>query len=140
MKYDDNLYQWTKEQADALRRRAVNKLDYGNLAEEIESVGRGERPEIRSRLEILLIHLLKCRYLPEWQSPSWEASIEEARRRIEDVLGDNPSLRSYPAEALAGAYRLAVLDRAIRSLDLGRLPRVCPCAIEDVLSEEFLPE
>ena len=59
MKYDTDLYQWTIEQADALRRRAVNELDYDNLAEEIEGVGRSERREIRSRLEILLIHLLK---------------------------------------------------------------------------------
>src|ERR1700748_2433978 len=92
MKYDTDLYQWTIEQADALRRRAVNELDYDNLAEEIESVGRSERREIRSRLEILLIHLLKWRYQPEKQSDSWRASVSEARQRIEDVLCDNASL------------------------------------------------
>ncbi|HEY3623009.1 MAG TPA: DUF29 family protein [Roseiarcus sp.] len=68
MKYDTDLYQWTIEQADALRRRAGNELDYDNLAEEIESVGRSERREIRSRLENLLIHLLKWHYQPEKQS------------------------------------------------------------------------
>ena len=93
MKYDTDLYQWTIEQADALRRRAVNELDYDNLAEEIESVGRSERREIRSRLEILLIHLLKWRYQPEKQSDSWRAFVSEARQRIEAVLTDNPSLR-----------------------------------------------
>jgi hypothetical protein len=54
MKFETDLHQWTIEQANALRRRAVNELDYDNLAEEIESVGRSERREIRCRLEILL--------------------------------------------------------------------------------------
>ena len=139
MKYDDDLYQWTIEQADALRRRAVNELDYDNLAEEIESVGRSERREIRSRLEILLIHLLKWRYQPEKQSNSWRASISQARHRIEAVLADNPSLRPFPAEALASAYRLAVLDRAIRRLELMHLPDACPWAIGDVLRDDFWP-
>jgi hypothetical protein len=139
MKYDDDLYQWTIEQADALRRRAVNELDFDNLAEEIESVGRSERREIRSRLEILLIHLLKWHFQSERQSDSWRASVLEARRRFEDVLADNPSLRSFPADALASAYRLATLDTAIRRLDLMHLPEACPWAIEDVLRDDFWP-
>jgi hypothetical protein len=139
MKYDTDLYQWTIEQADALRRRAVNALDYDTLAEEIESVGRSERREVRSRLEVLLIHLLKWRFQPARQSESWRASVSEARRRIEDVLTDNLSLRSFPAEALASAYRLAILDKAIRRLELLHLPDVCPWAIEDVLRDDFWP-
>ena len=139
MKYDTDLYQWTIEQADALRRRAVNELDYDNLAEEIESVGRSERREIRSRLEILLIHLLKWHYQPEKQSDSWRASVSEARQRIEDVLTDNPSLRSFPGEALASACRLAILDKAIRRVQLLHLPDACPWAIEDVLRDDFWP-
>ena len=139
MKYDTDLYQWSIEQADALRRRAVNELDYDNLAEEIESAGRSERREIRSRLEILLIPLLKWHYQPQKQSDSWRASVAGARQRIEDVLADNPSLRSFPAEALASAYRLAILDKAIRRLELLHLPDACPWAIDDVLRDDFWP-
>jgi hypothetical protein len=139
MKYDTDLYQWTIEQADALRRRAVNELDYDNLAEEIESVGRSERREIRSRLEVLLIHLLRWRYQPEKQSDSWRASVLEARQRIEDVLSDNPSLRPFPADALATAYRLATLDKTIRRLELLHLPESCHWTIEDVLRDDFWP-
>ena len=139
MKYDTDLYQWTIEQADALRRRAVNELDYDNLAEEIESVGRSERREIQSRLEILLIHLLKWNYQPGKQSDSRRASVSQARQRIENVLADNPSLRSFPAEALTSAYRLAILDKAIRRLELLHVPDACPWAIDDLLRDDFWP-
>ncbi len=55
--YDTNVYEWTKEQADALRRRATNELDWDNLADEIESLGVSNRHQIKSRLEILVLHL-----------------------------------------------------------------------------------
>ena len=42
-RYDTDLYEWTKEQADALRRRAANELDWDNLAEEIEATASAER-------------------------------------------------------------------------------------------------
>jgi hypothetical protein len=70
---------------------------------------------------------------------SWRASISEVRRRIEDVLADNPSLRPFPAEALASAYRLAILDEAIQRLELLHLPEACPWAIADVLRDDFWP-
>ena len=71
MSYESDLYEWTKEQADALRRRASNALDWDNLAEEIESLGAGERREIRSRLKTLLVHLLK-----------WKGSARRAMRQL----------------------------------------------------------
>ena len=140
MKYDEDLYQWTIEQGRALRDRETNALDYDNLAEEIESVGRSDKREIESRLENLLVHLLKWRCQPEWRSPSWEASIDEARRRIERILKDSPSLRPYPGEVLEEAYGYAIRNKAIRVLELLRLPEACPWRIEDVLNEEFFPK
>jgi Domain of unknown function DUF29 len=49
MKYDEDLYQWTIQQGRALRDRATNALDYDNLAEEVESLGRSDKREIESR-------------------------------------------------------------------------------------------
>jgi hypothetical protein len=39
--------------------RVRTGLDWDNLAEEIESLGRSQRSEIRSRLVVILLHLLK---------------------------------------------------------------------------------
>ena len=96
--YELDVNEWTKEQADALRRRAPNELDWDNLAEEIKSLGSSNRRQIKSRLEILIIHLLKWKYQPEWQCGSWRGSILEARDRLEDLLEEVPSLRPLPAE------------------------------------------
>jgi hypothetical protein len=131
--YEVDFYIWTRGQADALRRRAANELDWENLAEEIESVGRSEKREIESRLEDLLLHLLKWRYQPALQCGSWRSSIGEARFRIARVVKDNPSLRDYPGECLADIYPTAK-TRAIAETGRLDLPESCPWTIEQLMS------
>ena len=41
--YDLDLHDWAHAQADALRRRSANEIDWENVAEEIESLGKQER-------------------------------------------------------------------------------------------------
>jgi hypothetical protein len=139
MAYDTDLYDWSLTQADALRRRAWNELDVDNIAEEIESLGRSDRREIGSRLVILLTHLLKWKYQPEHQSPSWRASIYEARTQIEQLIEESPSLRSYPAERLTKAYAMACQKASIET-GMPDLPAACPWPIDQILDAEFLPD
>jgi hypothetical protein len=136
--YETDLYAWTQEQATALRRRAWNELDVCNLAEEIEDMGKSTRRELGSRLEVLLVHLLKWRYQPEFQCGSWRGSIMEQRHQIEDILDDSPSLRPYIAERLAKAWPRACAQ-TVRETGLLHLPEVCPWSIAQVLDADFLP-
>jgi ribosomal protein L29 len=99
MKYDEDLYQWTIEQGRALRDRATNAPDYDNVAEEIESLGRSDKREIEVWLENLLVHLVKQRCQPEQRSPSWEASIDEARRRIARIIRDSHRCARMPRKS-----------------------------------------
>ena len=138
MSYESDLYEWTKEQADALRRRASNALDWDNLAEEIESLGTSNIDQIESRLENLILHLLKWKYQPDMQCGSWRGSIFEARHRIARLIQKNLSLASYPGEYLSEAYPVG-RRRALAETGLLSLPEACPWTIEYVLSEDFLP-
>ena len=138
MSYDSDVTEWTKEQADALRRRAANELDWDNLAEEIESLGISNRRRIKCRLEILILHLLKWKYQPEWQCGSWRGSILEARHRLELLLEESSSLRRLPAEYLPRAYGWA-RRKALDETGLYHLPDACPWAIELILDNDFLP-
>jgi predicted DNA-binding ribbon-helix-helix protein len=57
--YETDFYLWTQEQATLLREGRLDELDVPNLVEEIDSLGRSQRHELRSRLRVLLMHLLK---------------------------------------------------------------------------------
>lgn len=98
--YETDFYAWTQQQAKLLKIKAWDELDAANLIEEIESLGRKERQELRNRLGILIGHLLKWEYQPQYRSNSWLATIKEQRRRLQDLLLENPSLQPYLAEIL----------------------------------------
>ena len=138
--YDTDLLTWSERQAALLRRRAAGELvndaeiDWPNVAEEIESVGRSERRELRNRLARLLQHLLKWQYQPEHRSRSWRATITTQRREIEALLADSPSLRATLPDVLAVAYR-AARDDAITETALLNLPEASPFTVEQALGE-----
>lgn len=142
-----DFHAWTEQQADALRRRAANEIDWDNLLEEIETLGRSERHEITSRLKILLLHLLKWRFQPDAgraadEPPNrWRASIFEARSRIAELIDESPSLQPHLRDQFAKVYPVArkLAQIEMGGLTLADLPEACPWSIEDVLNEDFLP-
>ena len=64
VKYEQDFYGWTQEQARLLREGRFAELDVANVIEEIETLGRSERRELVSRLRVLLLHLLKWQHQP----------------------------------------------------------------------------
>ncbi|WP_185983871.1 DUF29 domain-containing protein [Aureimonas mangrovi] len=139
--YERDFYAWTQDQAAKLRARAHNSVDWENAAEEIESLGRSERGEIRSRLLVTLVHLLKWRFQPAHRSASWKATLAEQRSRLADVLEESPSLRSFPETALEREYRTARL-KASGETDLPEdvFPAECPFMIDEILDPDFYPD
>jgi hypothetical protein len=98
--YGTDFVAWTEQTAQKIRSRQFEQVDWEAIAEEIESLGRSERRELKSRLEVLLQHLLKWQYQSNRRSGSWRNTIDEQRNRLTDLLQDSPSLRSYLAEVL----------------------------------------
>lgn len=139
-KYADDLALWSTEQAALLRAGRLDRIDVANLAEEIEDLAARVRSEIRSRLRILLVHLLKHQFQPAKVSPSWLATIKVQRLELMDILDENPSLRPYPGEALVKVYRSARAGAAGQTkLPESTFPTSCPYTIDQVLDPAFLP-
>ncbi|MDD9911378.1 MAG: DUF29 domain-containing protein [Ahrensia sp.] len=138
--YERDYYAWTREQARALRRRDVRALDFENLWDEVEDLGKSERRAVLSRLEVLQAHLLKFLVQPEEQPSSWLATLQEQRMRLRKLLKANPSLQSLPADSLEEVHELAVLS-AIRDTDLpfNAFPETSPFSVEQLLDDTFVP-
>jgi hypothetical protein len=138
--YEADFYAWTQEQAKLLREHQWALVDVANLIEEIETLGRQERRELRNRLAVLLGHLLKWQFQSEKRSNSWLATIREQRREVETLLQENPSLKSYLNEAVQLAYQSGV-DLAVRETNLPyeTFPDACLYSLEQALNDEVLP-
>ena len=137
--YKLDFYAWTQQQADFLRSQNLEQLDVVNLVEEIEEMGRREKRELESRLEVLLMHLLKWQFQPNLRSRSWQLTIKEQRLRLEKLLKENPSLKAILAEHVISAYALAIIS-AEKETGLDTFPEICPYKAEQVLDGAFMPE
>ncbi|MEB3117272.1 MAG: DUF29 domain-containing protein [Limnothrix sp.] len=102
--YDSDYYGWVQQQAELLRSGQFDQLDLENLLEEVESLGRSEKRALASQITRLYLHLLKWRFQPDRRSNSWVFSIRSARREIQQLLTENPSLKPWLPSAIEQAY------------------------------------
>lgn len=116
--YDTDIVEWSERQGALMRRLAAGELvnnaemDWPNIAEEIETVGRNETRAVASLLQQTLLHMLKAEAWPsardaqtwrkdaanfreqaaEWFAPSMRQKIDltkllgRARRQMPDTV------------------------------------------------------
>jgi hypothetical protein len=147
--YDTDVYAWSQRQGALLRRLAAGErvndadLDWPNIAEEIETVGRSERAAVRSHILNVLEHLIKLQASPAGEPRAvWQATIERARIEIEQLLTDSRSLRPLVRrlirDGLPKARRLAATALALHD----ETPRIDVQALdynEDQVLDDWLP-
>ena len=61
--YESDFLLWTQDTIAKLRAKDFDHVDLENLIEEIESLRKSDKKEIKSRLTTLLTHLLKRIYV-----------------------------------------------------------------------------
>jgi hypothetical protein len=100
--YNLDFYAWSQRQGALLRRLAAGErvndadLDWRNIAEEIETLGRSERAALRSHILNVIEHLMKLHASPASQPRAgWQETIDHARLEIEELLNANPSARPW---------------------------------------------
>ncbi len=139
--YDRDFNLWIEQTIELLKSHRFEELDLEHLVDELESVAKRDKREILSRLDVILMHLLKWRHQPNSRTASWQSSIQNNRKEIWRVIEDSPSLKSYPAEVLSKAYSSARKDAARETqLPPETFPIICPFSIEEALDDTFWPE
>lgn len=139
--YEQDFYLWTQITAEQLKENKFNEIDITNLIEEIESMGRSEKRELKSRLVVLLMHLLKWHYQPEKRSESWRSTITEQRICIEGLLEDSPSLKPTLSEVFEDCYQKARLKASDETgIKLNFFPKESPFSLEETLEYSYANE
>ena len=124
-----------------MRSGNISEADLENIAEEIESMGKTEKLELKSRLTILHLHLAKWRFQPGLRGRCWRLSIEGQRLDIADLIDDNPSLEPYLIQSLGHAWRRALLEAQKETgFDASTFPLSCPWSADEVQDHDFWPE
>ncbi|MBD2628787.1 DUF29 domain-containing protein [Anabaena variabilis FACHB-164] len=103
--YEYDFLAWCERTVAQLKAKDVENLDFENLIEEIESLGKSERRELRNRLLVLIAHILKRMYVNNPENfNGWEVTIVEQRKQIKVLLKESPSLKPYLAQIFTEVY------------------------------------
>ncbi len=139
--YDADILLWSEHQAALLRRRAAGKLineaelDWPNIAEEIEDVGRSQLHAVESLLVQALRHMLKAEAWPlSLDAPSWRADAIDFRRQARRRFV--PSMRQRLDVAGLYADALAAMPETIDGQPPLPMPEVCTVTLDELLSDE----
>ena len=141
--YDQDFYLWIQTTIQQLQERNLEQLDIENLIEEIDSMGRSEKRELKTRLVILIEHLLKLQYWIEEKDDNargWRNTVVEQRRQIAYTLADSPSLKVILNDVFLPCYQDARKDTINKyQLSSNLFPEEPPFSLAQVLNADFIP-
>jgi hypothetical protein len=105
--YETDFHQWTIEQVQALRDRNLAQLDWDNIIEEVEALGRSEYQAVVSLLRKQIEHLLKIDYvpLPECRN-KWKSEVIAFKKNLKGKFA--PSMKPKLEKQFEEIYRDAV--------------------------------
>src|ERR1700733_5011480 len=89
--YERDEHEWIAVHISALESGQLNRLDRENLIGFLSEMTLRDRRELRSRLTVLLLHLLKATFQAERLSVSWVSTILVQQNEIRSLLEDVPS-------------------------------------------------
>lgn len=136
--YERDYYLWIEDVLKKIEEKRWNEMDWDNLWEEIDDMGKSQKQRLTSNLRILLMHLLKWEFQPERRTNSWKYTIIEHRRRILEQLEYSPSLKNYLSLNFDLTYQKACKDASLETnLSLNTFPHHYPYTIEQVLDEDW---
>jgi hypothetical protein len=133
--YQKDFYDWIQTTINQLKNKDFASVDWENLIEELDALGRKEKAELRNRLTVLLEHLLKLKY---WQverernERGWRLTIKEQQIQIRRNLKDSPSLKSRLTQLCSEAYEDA-LAITTEKTGLQNLPNDNPFSEKEIL-------
>lgn len=143
--YERDYYGWILEQVNALRQRRLEDIDWENVAEEIEDLGKSEKRGLRNQIARLYEHLLKLAYargrVLEQNRRGWQLTVESARGDIDELLEESRSLGPKVNELLRRAYRSGRIAALIAmNLPEKAIPEQPPWTFEEIMDDAFLPD
>jgi len=150
--YEKDFYKWIIENVELLKNKEFDLVDWDNVIEELESMGRSELRSVISFMAIILEYLYKWENFRENENmgDSWIDSIDNARTELDYLFSDSPSLKRKVQEEIDLAWKNAVkrlvrwfekpLNERLAKKYFGKLPteknfpEKCPYSSDDILN------
>ncbi|MDJ0567571.1 MAG: DUF29 domain-containing protein [Pleurocapsa sp. MO_192.B19] len=138
IKYEEDYYLWTQTMVEKLKNQDYLSVDWDNLIEEIEDMGKSQKRAVESLLLRLTEHLLKLKYWKaekERNKKHWQSEVVNFRVLLRKRLKESPSLKAKLPEIYT-----EILSDSERSMSkLFDLPEQTKLTLVQVLDEDWFP-
>ncbi|GAB4242009.1 MAG: DUF29 domain-containing protein [Stanieria sp.] len=138
VQYEEDYYLWTQTMVERLKNKDYLNIDWDNLIEEIEDMGKSQKRAVESLLLRLTEHLLKLKYWKierERNKKHWQSEVVNFRVLLRKRLKESPSLKNNLAEM----YEEILLDSRRSMSKLFDLPEQIELTLAQVLDEDWFP-
>lgn len=141
--YETDALEWSEQQAALLRRLAAGEavnaaVDWENVAEEIEAMGRAELNSFTSLLGQAILHMLKLSAEPDSQAADhWWGEVAMFLSQAQDAFTPSMRQRTDLHRIYARQQQQQRLDR-LRVKDhrpIPPTPDTCPYTLDELLDE-----
>ena len=138
--YESDILAWSEQQAALLRRHAAGErandgaIDWPDIIEEIESVGREQLHAVELLLVQALVHMLKAEAWPQSRdAPSWRAEAVRFRGDAADRFA--PSMRQRIDVARLYQRALRAMPETVDGQSPLPVPDACPVTLDELLAD-----
>jgi hypothetical protein len=140
--YDDDILWWSEQQAELLRRvaageRVNDQVDWNNIIDEVESLGRSETRACTSALVQMLLHELKLMAWPNSTAvPSWRDEVSMRRMEAADAFAPSMRRKIDVADLYARAlHEFRKMPAMIDGLAPLPVPGTCERTLDELLAD-----
>jgi hypothetical protein len=138
--YSEDETAWLDRMSELVRQRRLTELDLDNLTEYLSDMARRDRLEVKSRLGVLMAHLLKWQFQPDRRSRSRRATIVTQRQELVELAGGGV-LRNHAESVLSQAYENAVEQASAETgFPAATFPAECPYTLDQLLAVDVSQE
>ena len=109
--YDRDFNLWVQETKLKIQNRDFENMDWDNLLDEIDDMGKSEKRSLERYLQRLIEHILKLQY---WESEKernykhWQSEVINFRNLIKRLLKRNPSFNRYMEDVYQELFENAI--------------------------------
>ncbi|MTJ48604.1 DUF29 domain-containing protein [Dolichospermum sp. UHCC 0259] len=135
---DDHL--WLLETIQLLKQGRFDELDLGNLIEELESLAKRDKHQVKNLLEQVIRHLLLLQFWTQEYDRNknhWRSEVRSFRVQLKDRLTSN--LYNYLSSIFTTIYEDALGYVQEKTGFTVNFPAECPYSLEEVLDINYLP-
>lgn len=134
--YETDFNLWIEQTKSAIQARNFKAVDWDNLLEEIDDMGKSQKRSLESYLELLVAHILKLQYWHKERDRNykhWKVEVVNFRNRINRLLKQNPSFNQYMQSVYPEVFADAVESWQIEF----DIPQDSFIELEQIMQKDF---